>query len=100
MAAKADEYRLKASDCELRARQANDPEIRWQFADMARQWREMAEPWDRGLAEQEEGQDGLSPSIPRRSSRIERRNITLCSHLVRDEADGKFKDTLFKLFVR
>jgi hypothetical protein len=28
---------LKASDCELSARQADDPEIRWQFADMARQ---------------------------------------------------------------
>jgi len=66
MAAKADEYRLKASDCELRARQASDPEIRWQFADMVRQRREMAEQWDRGLAEQE-GQDGLSPSIPRRA---------------------------------
>jgi len=53
MAAKADEYRLKASECESRARQVGDPEIRWQFADMARQWREMAEQWDRVSAEHE-----------------------------------------------
>jgi hypothetical protein len=53
MATKGDEYRLKASECELRARQAVDPEIRWQFTDMARQWCEMAEQRDRISAEQE-----------------------------------------------
>jgi hypothetical protein len=53
MAAKADEYRVKASECELRAGQVVDPETRWQFRDMARQWREMAERRDRVSAERE-----------------------------------------------
>jgi len=59
MATKAYEYRLKASECEWRARQTVDPETRWHFTDMARQWRKMAEQRDRISAEQKERDGGV-----------------------------------------
>jgi hypothetical protein len=42
MQAKALGYLLRADECERRAAAARDPEIRRQYEDLARQWREMA----------------------------------------------------------
>jgi hypothetical protein len=38
----AEEYLLKAEECERKAAQVNDPAIKADFADLARQWRELA----------------------------------------------------------
>jgi hypothetical protein len=39
---KFDEYRAKGREAETRATLSNDPEIKRQFADIARQWFELA----------------------------------------------------------
>jgi hypothetical protein len=48
---KAEEYRAKARECELRAGQVHDLEVRQQFLDLARQWDNMAKQWVDLLAE-------------------------------------------------
>jgi hypothetical protein len=48
---KVEEYRARASKCELRAGQVHDLEVRQQFLELARQWREMAAQWVDLLAE-------------------------------------------------
>jgi hypothetical protein len=44
---KADEYRLKATECDQRAAGAADADIKEQFEDLARQWRVMAKQAER-----------------------------------------------------
>jgi hypothetical protein len=39
---KAEEYRARAMDCELRAREVKDPSMKRQFDELAMQWRYMA----------------------------------------------------------
>jgi hypothetical protein len=48
---KVEEYRAKARECELRAGQVHDLEVRQQFLDLARQWDNMAKQWVDLLAE-------------------------------------------------
>jgi hypothetical protein len=48
---KAEEYRAKARECELRAGQVHDREVRQQLLELARQWDHMAEQWVDLLAE-------------------------------------------------
>ena len=50
---KVEEYRARASECELRAGQVHDLEVRQQFLELARQWRHMAAQWAQLLAERE-----------------------------------------------
>jgi hypothetical protein len=40
---KVEEYRARARECETRAAQVHDPEVRRQFQDLARQWDQMAD---------------------------------------------------------
>lgn len=42
MSAKSEEYRRRAEQAEERARNARDLDLRQAYADIARQWREMA----------------------------------------------------------
>ena len=49
----ADEYRARAADCERRAAQARDAVVRKDYAEMARQWREMAAQIDKRQAARE-----------------------------------------------
>jgi hypothetical protein len=44
---KADEYRAKAAECDHRAAATSDIDIKEQFEDLARQWREMAKQAER-----------------------------------------------------
>jgi hypothetical protein len=48
---KVEEYRAKARECELRAGQVHDREVRQQLLELARQWHHMAEQWVYLLAE-------------------------------------------------
>jgi hypothetical protein len=48
---KAEEYRARAAECELRADQVHDWEVKEQFLELARQWRHMAAQWAELLAE-------------------------------------------------
>lgn len=48
---KVEEYRAKARECELRAGQVHDREVRQQLLDLARQWEHMAKQWVDLLAE-------------------------------------------------
>jgi len=48
---KVEEYRARARECELRASQVHDLEVRQQFLDLARQWAHMATQWANLLAE-------------------------------------------------
>jgi hypothetical protein len=48
---KPEEYRARARECELRADQVHDPEVKQQFPELARQWRHMAAQWIELLAE-------------------------------------------------
>jgi hypothetical protein len=48
---KVEEYRAKARECELRAGQVHDLEVRQQFLELARQWDHMAKQWADLLAE-------------------------------------------------
>jgi hypothetical protein len=48
---KVEEYRAKARECELRADQVHDLEVRQQFVELARQWHHMAKQWIELLAE-------------------------------------------------
>jgi len=48
---KVEEYRAKARECELRAGQVHDLEVRRQFLELARQWDHMAKHWADLLAE-------------------------------------------------
>ena len=43
MSAKAEEYRVKAADCDKQAAAASDPDIKAQFREFARLWRQVAE---------------------------------------------------------
>jgi hypothetical protein len=47
MASRADTYRANAAECDRQAASTCDPDIKAQFPDLARQWREMAELADR-----------------------------------------------------
>jgi hypothetical protein len=47
MASRADTYRANAAECVRQAASTRDPDIKAQFPDLARQWREMAELADR-----------------------------------------------------
>jgi hypothetical protein len=47
MASRADAYRANAAECVRQAASTRDPDIKAQFPDLARQWREMAELADR-----------------------------------------------------
>ena len=47
MISKADEYRAKAAECDQRAAATPDVDIKQQFEDLARQWREMAKQTER-----------------------------------------------------
>ena len=47
MASRAEEYRGHANECDQRAATARDSEVRSQFEELARQWREMANQIDR-----------------------------------------------------
>jgi hypothetical protein len=38
---KVEEYRARARECETKAAQVQDPEVRQQLQDMARQWEQM-----------------------------------------------------------
>jgi hypothetical protein len=40
---KTEEYRAKARECEQLAKQARDSDIKEQFLDMAKKWRDMAD---------------------------------------------------------
>src|SRR6266540_317792 len=40
-----EQYCARAQECELRARQVNDREVRRQFLELARPWRQMAAQW-------------------------------------------------------
>ena len=44
---KAEQYRARAVDCEHMAKEARDPVLKWELADLARQWRELAEDVER-----------------------------------------------------
>jgi hypothetical protein len=46
MASKSDEYRARAAECEDQAASAADDEVKFQFREFARQWREMAKRLD------------------------------------------------------
>jgi hypothetical protein len=48
---KVEEYRAKARECELRAGEVHDLEVRQQFLELARQWHQMAPQWADVLAE-------------------------------------------------
>ena len=39
----ANRYRAKAAECEQKAQEATDPEVKRNYAKLARQWRELAE---------------------------------------------------------
>jgi hypothetical protein len=39
----ANRYRAKAAECEQKAKEATDPEVNRDYAELARQWRELAE---------------------------------------------------------
>ncbi len=43
MPSRSETYRAKAAECEQKARLARDPRVESDYADMARQWRELAE---------------------------------------------------------
>ena len=47
MISKADQYRTKAVECDKRVAVALDADIKEQFEDLARQWREMAKQVER-----------------------------------------------------
>src|ERR1700683_1334086 len=47
MSTRADEHRLRAAQCQERAKEARDPEVRSKFKELARQWLEMANQVDR-----------------------------------------------------
>jgi hypothetical protein len=42
---KEEEYHARARECELRAGQVHDLEVRRQFLELARQWHHMAAQW-------------------------------------------------------
>jgi hypothetical protein len=42
-----EEFRFRQAECEERAKQSRDPEVRRQYEDLARQWREMADRAER-----------------------------------------------------
>jgi|ERR1700674_2374927 len=44
---KAADYQARAAECEVRAGEARDPEVKRQLVDLARQWRLMAEQAER-----------------------------------------------------
>jgi hypothetical protein len=48
---KVEDYRARAHECELRADQVHDPEVKQQFLELARQWRHMAAQWAELLTE-------------------------------------------------
>ena len=48
---KVEEYRARARECELRASQVHDLEVRQQLLDLARQWDHMAAQWAELLVE-------------------------------------------------
>jgi hypothetical protein len=50
---KTEQYCARAQECELRARQVNDREVRRQFLELARPWRQMAAQWAELSAERE-----------------------------------------------
>jgi hypothetical protein len=43
----AGHYRTKAAECEQKAKKARDPEVKRDFFELARQWREVAEQIER-----------------------------------------------------
>jgi hypothetical protein len=47
VSSRAEEYRAHANECDRRAATARDPEVKSQFDELARQWREMANQIDR-----------------------------------------------------
>jgi hypothetical protein len=47
MSPKSDDYRARAVECELKAEEARDLEVRRQLIDLARQWRLLAEQAER-----------------------------------------------------
>jgi hypothetical protein len=48
---KVEEYRARARECETKAAQVHDPEVRRQLLDVARQWDQMADQRGEVLAE-------------------------------------------------
>jgi hypothetical protein len=48
---KVEGYRARAHECELRANQVHDPEVKQQFLELARQWQHIAIQWVELLAE-------------------------------------------------
>jgi hypothetical protein len=48
---KVEEYRARASECELRSREVHDLEVKQLFLELAQQWRHMAAQWAELLAE-------------------------------------------------
>jgi hypothetical protein len=44
---RAEEYRERAQEAEARAAVARDPEVKFIFAESARQWRRLADQWER-----------------------------------------------------
>jgi hypothetical protein len=48
---KVEEYRARALECETKAAQVHDPEVRRQLLDVARQWDQMADQRAELLAE-------------------------------------------------
>jgi hypothetical protein len=50
---KVEEYRARGRECELRAGQVHDLEVRQQFREAARQWHQMAAQWTELLVERE-----------------------------------------------
>ena len=47
MPSRQEEFRARAAECEELAKQARDPEVKRQYEDLARQWRELADRADR-----------------------------------------------------
>jgi hypothetical protein len=47
MPSRAEQYRTKAAECELRATEARDFDVKQQFRELARQWRTLAERTER-----------------------------------------------------
>jgi hypothetical protein len=48
MSVKAEEYRVKAADCDRQAEATIDPDIKAQFREFARLWRQVAEAAETG----------------------------------------------------
>jgi hypothetical protein len=47
LSSKADHYQAKAAECEQKAKQAHEPEVKRDFAELARQWCSLAEQAER-----------------------------------------------------